>query len=330
MFYAPSGGGAQTDSIRYMKSMAAVAPEQPATTSMMTAIIPDGIMPGSVFHISTPSGSLMAVTCPPTSKPGDQIQIAVSAGPVGTPALQLAIEKEDLVRIGKVTNASFSTGYQAEIPVTGGSGTEIGVLRLHTTNVVELPCTVQLISPSGETLMSYEMASLVGRRAADPVIPVQLSGRVYASFTNSIRQVNCIFAESTISVTRVDGSGGTLVGPLQQGCGSARGNLMILGILLWVVAIGMFFLCAAYAMPVTGRVRSLDGTAEYAPYGDARGIKTVNFVPNPKDKKRDSYKTCDAKTKVDALVGIMVSAVSDALNATYDRYIDDHGNILQP
>lgn len=310
--------------------MAAVAPEQPATTSMMTAIIPDGVKPGSVFHISTPSGSLMAVTCPPTSKPGDQIQIAVSAGPVGTPALQLAIEKEDLVRIGKVTNASFSTGYQAEIPVTGGSGTEIGVLRLHTTNVVELPCTVQLISPSGETLMSYEMASLVGRRAADPVIPVQLSGRVYASFTNSIRQVNCIFAESTISVTRVDGSGGTLVGPLQQGCGSARGNLMILGILLWVVAIGMFFLCAAYAMPVTGRVRSLDGTAEYAPYGDARGIKTVNFVPNPKDKKRDSYKTCDAKTKVDALVGIMVSAVSDALNATYDRYIDDHGNILQP
>ena len=310
--------------------MAAVAPEQPATTSMMTAIIPDGIMPGSVFHISTPSGSLMAVTCPPTSKPGDQIQIAVSAEPVGTPALQLAIEKEDLVRIGKVTNASFSTGYQAEIPVTGGSGTEIGVLRLHTTNVVELPCTVQLISPSGETLMSYEMASLVGRRAADPVIPVQLSGRVYASFTNSIRQVNCIFAESTISVTRVDGSGGTLVGPLQQGCGSARGNLMILGILLWVVAIGMFFLCAAYAMPVTGRVRSLDGTAEYAPYGDARGIKTVNFVPNPKDKKRDSYKTCDAKTKVDALVGIMVSAVSDALNATYDRHVDDHGNILQP
>ena len=310
--------------------MAAVAPEQPATTSMMTAIIPDGVKPGSVFHISTPSGSLMAVTCPPTSKPGDQIQIAVSAEPVGTPALQLAIEKEDLVRIGKVTNASFSTGYQAEIPVTGGSGTEIGVLRLHTTNVVELPCTVQLISPSGETLMSYEMASLVGRRAADPVIPVQLSGRVYASFTNSIRQVNCIFAESTISVTRVDGSGGTLVGPLQQGCGSARGNLMILGILLWVVAIGMFFLCAAYAMPVTGRVRSLDGTAEYAPHGDARGIKTVNFVPNPKDKKRDSYKTCDAKTKVDALVGIMVSAVSDALATTYQAYVDDHGNILQP
>jgi hypothetical protein len=177
--------------------------------------------------------------------------------------------------------------------------------------------------------MSYEMASLVGRRAADPVIPVQLSGRVYASFT-SIRQVNCIFAESTISVTRVDGSGGTLVGPLQQGCGSARGNLMILGILLWVVAIGMFFLCAAYAMPVTGRVRSLDGTAEYAPHGDARGIKTVNFVPNPKDKKRDSYKTCDAKTKVDALVGIMVSAVSDALATTYQAYVDDHGNILQP
>ena len=313
--------------------MAAVAPEQPATTSMMTAIIPDGIMPGSVFHISTPSGSLMAVTCPPTSKPGDQIQIAVSAGPVGTPALQLAIEKEDLARIGKVTNASFSTGYQAEIPVTGGSGTEIGVLRLHTTNVVELPCTVQLISPSGETLMSYEIPGLSERSKSSSkaaVIPVQLSGRVYASFTNSIRQVNCIFAESTISVTRVDGSGGTLVGPLQQGCGSARGNLMILGILLWVVAIGMFFMCAAYAMPVTGRVRSLDGTAEYAPHGDARGIKTVNFVPNPKDKKRDSYKTCDAKTKVDALVGIMVSAVTTALDATYLRYVDERGNPLQP
>ena len=308
--------------------MAAVAPEQPATTSMMTAIIPDGAMPGSVFHISTPSGSLMAVTCPPTSKPGDQIQIAVSAGPVGTPALQLAVEKEDLVRIGKVTNASFSTGYQAEIPVTGGSGTKIGVLRLHTTNVVELPCTVQLISPSGETLMSYEVPGLSERLKSSSkaaVIPVQLSGSGYASI--SVTRVDgSVYASFTISVTRVDGSGGTLVEPLQQGCGSARFNLMILGILLWVVAIGIFFMCAAYAMPVTGRVRSLDGTAEYAPHGDARGIKTVNFVPNPKDKKRDSYKTCDAKTKVDALVGIMVSAVNTALDATYLRYVDEGGN----
>ena len=180
--------------------------------------------------------------------------------------------------------------------------------------------------------MSYEVPGLSERSTSSSkaaVIPVQLSGSAYASFTNSMSQVGCTI-ESTISVTRVDGSGGTLVEPLQQGCGSARCNLMILGILLWVVAIGIFFMCAAYAMPVTGRVRSLDGTAEYAPHGDARGIKTVNFVPNPKNKKRDSYKTCDAKTKVDALVGIMVSAVSDALATTYQAYVDDHGNILQP
>ena len=55
--------------------------ENPAT-SMMMAVIPDGVVPGGVFNISTPSGSLMAVTCPPTSKPGDQIQIAVPVAPV--------------------------------------------------------------------------------------------------------------------------------------------------------------------------------------------------------------------------------------------------------
>merc|ERR1719409_919539 len=79
--------------------------ENPATTMMM-AVIPDGVTPGSVFNISTPSGSLMAVTCPPTSKPGDQIQIAVPVAPVAPvasyiSALEVALEKEDLVKLGK-------------------------------------------------------------------------------------------------------------------------------------------------------------------------------------------------------------------------------------
>ena len=83
--------------------------------------------------------------------------------------------------------------------------------------------------------------------------------------------------------------------------------------------IGLFLICAAYAIPVTGRVRSLDGTAEYAPHGDSMGGKTVNFVADPKDKKRDAYKPYDGKTKVDALVAIVIGKVTASLWATQNQ-----------
>jgi len=40
--------------------------------------VPNGVLPGGQFQAQTPSGAMM-VTCPPTSKAGDQIQIMVSA-----------------------------------------------------------------------------------------------------------------------------------------------------------------------------------------------------------------------------------------------------------
>ena len=55
---------------------------------------------------------------------------------------------------------------------------------------------------------------------------------------------------------------------------------------------------------------SLDGTIEYAPHGGKiHGVSTVNFAPDPEDEKRDSYQEYDAKTKVDALVAIIMTEV---------------------
>ena len=73
------------------------------------------------------------------------------------------------------------------------------------------------------------------------------------------------------------------------------------------------------AIPVTGRVRSLDGTAEYAPHGDSMGGKTVNFVADPKDKKRDAYRPYDGKTRVDALVAIVIGRVTSDLCDTQNQ-----------
>ena len=320
----------------------------------MLVVVPPGVVPGQLLQLDTPQGPVQ-FPVPPGCTPGTQLQVPMAmhtagapvasappaslpapgdpmgmadpsgqpAGPASTPTLQLVVEKEDLVRLGKRTNESYPgrNGYHAEIPVTGGSGTQIGVLRLHTTNVLTEPCTVQLVSPTGENLMSYEISGLSERwktSSKAAVIQLQLSGHVYASCTNSMESLGGTM-ESTTSVTRMDGSGGTLVEAVDSGCGSTRCTWMILGVALFIFVIGIFFLCAAWAMPVTGRVRSLNGSAEYAPHDDARGTKTVNFVPDPKDKKRDSYTTYDAKTKVDALVGVMISAANTALCGTQDN-----------
>lgn len=241
----------------------------------------------------------------------------VEAVPAGTPALQRAVAQEDCVRIGRATNGQtvkkpgewIPRGYQAELPVTGGSGTQIGMLRLHTQNVLKEPCQVHLVSSTGEVLMTCELPGLSTTHA---VVAVQLSGTTYASCTTSVTQGGAALGTTT-SVTRADGSGGTVVAPLDQGCGSAKCNLLILGFMLWVCLIGIFFICAAWAMPVTGAVTSLDGAASYAPHSESRGTKTLNFVPDPKDKKKDSYRAYDDKTKLDALIGLMISAVNDTL-----------------
>ena len=298
--------------------------ENPAT-SMMMAVIPDGVVPGGVFNISTPSGSLMAVTCPPTSKPGDQIQIAVPVAPVAPvasyiSALELALEKEDLVKLGKAkgntcgdsTFFGANLGWEAEFPVTGGSGTQIGRVRFSTDHVLKKPCTVELVSPGGEVLLSYTTM------LEDTVVSVQLDGRDYASCaTRSETQAG--FVESHVRVTRADGSGGTIVSPIDSGCGSDRCMLLTFGLILFIFVIGLFLICAAYAIPVTGRVRSLDGTAEYAPHGDSMGGKTVNFVADPKDKKRDAYRPYDGKTRVDALVAIVIGRVTSDLCDTQNQ-----------
>jgi hypothetical protein len=49
------------------------------------------------------------------------------------------------------------------------------------------------------------------------------------------------------------------------------------------------------------------------------GGKTVNFVADPKDKKRDAYRPYDGKTRVDALVAIVIGRVTADLCATQNQ-----------
>ena len=276
----------------------------------------------------------MAVICPSTSKPGDQIQFQMPAGIAVTSGLELALEKEDLVRVsnskvkykffGKNDPANARAGTEipkklwvyageAEFKVTGGSGTQIGVVHVRTENVLKEPCTVQLVSPSGETLMSYEIAGLAEWWKKSIVVPVQLSGQVYAHCTTCIEFKGPRAWESTTRVARLDGSGGLLVAPLDTSWHSSYGTLQFFGIFFFICLFGIIFLFLACVIPVTGRVTSLDGTDEYAPHSEARGIKTLKFVPDPKDDKRSSYKTYDSKAKVDALIGIVMGAVNETL-----------------
>ena len=47
--------------------------------TMLAVVVPDGVTPGGVFHIQTPSGQTMAVTCPQDATAGSQIQVVVAA-----------------------------------------------------------------------------------------------------------------------------------------------------------------------------------------------------------------------------------------------------------
>ena len=297
------------------------------------ATVPDGVAPGGLFHISTPSGAMMSVTCPPTSKPGDTIQVMVPL-PTGPPALLGVVEKESHVTFGREVNAatvnvsgdwiSRGEGWRGEVVVKGSSGTKIGTLQYTTDNVLKAPCNVQLVSPEGHVLLQYQLPDMKtwlrsDRGKSASTINVTMGGVVYAScsFDAKPRPSYISSGDVSVTVTRADGSGGTLVAPLVV-CGTAKCNLTIIGFVLFVLAVGMVCLCLAHAMPVTGSVKSLDGSKEFAPHGLARGIKTINFVPDDKDKRKDEYAAYDAKDKLDAFVGISMTAVAEHLAATQD------------
>ena len=87
---------------------------QPAAQPMMV-VIPDGVAPGSQFSVQTPSG-IMSVQCPPTSKPGDQIQVLVPTVPMASAAT--------VPMGGMVTNTMphpAATGMDGAVPSAQGS-----------------------------------------------------------------------------------------------------------------------------------------------------------------------------------------------------------------
>ena len=294
---------------------------QPAT-QVMAVVVPDGVQPGGMFHIQTPTGQTMAVACPAGVTPGQQIQVMAPSGP---PALLGLLEKEERVTFGgkgisatsvKKPGDWFSRGWVGEIPVMSGSGTLLGKLHYSTQSVTKEPAQVQFVDASGALLFSYETPGGLTAKELSP-IAVQMGGVVYASCAVRSVQAGGGYIHS-IAVTRADGSGGSIVAPLEQGCGSTRCTLLTLGLVLWVFVVGVVFVVMAYAMPVTGPVTSLDGQVKYPPHGEHKGKKTLNFVPDPKDKRKDTYAAHDAQTKVDAFLGMAMSAVLATLWATQD------------
>ena len=332
------------------------SPSTAATEASTTMAVENPISDSmSLAGSATPRDGPLTPTAdpPPTSKPGDQaddqIQIAVQAGPAATPGLQLAVGTESLLRVrglarselDKALRRPSSQSYKAELPVTGGSGTQIGVVRVRTKHRAREPWRVQLVAPSGETLMSYEIASpreILRRHGCFGIytgvpVPVQLSGHVYASCSDA-------FESPTLRVTRVDGSGGTLVerfvpkghrvllktlsllGPVlcvctfaffPSVCWTGSPGITCFFVVVFLPFIGLILICCHGHPDLdcgTGRVTSLDGTIEYAPHGGRiHGVSTINFAPDPEDEKRDSYQEYDAKTKVDALVAIIMTEV---------------------
>lgn len=243
--------------------------------------------------------------------------------------LCLVVEKESHVTFGREINAATVNvsgdwisnparlGWRGEVVVKGSSGTTIGTLQYTTDNVTSAPCNVQLVSPEGHVLLQYQLPDTKTWIKSASTINVTMGGVVYASCSFDAKP-RPSGIDLSVTVTRADGSGGTLVAPLEQGCGTAKCNLTIIGVVLFVLAVGMVCLCLAHAMPVTGPVKSLDGSKEFAPHGLARGIKTVNFVPDDKDKRKEEYAAYDAKTKLDSFVGISMTVVAERLASILD------------
>ena len=112
---------------------------------------------------------------------------------------------------------------------------------------------------------------------------------------------------------------GVIILPLEQGFGTLRFTLMLLGYLLSIFLVGIVLICAAYATPVKGKVTSLDGMKVYPPHVKARNGHASRFAPTEEEEKTAAdaaYCASDAKTKLDTFIGLMMAEVAANLAAS--------------
>ena len=156
----------------------------------LAATIPNGVVPGGIFIITTPSGEMMSVTCPPTSNPGDIIQVMV---PITAPPVLLGVlETETHVTFGKVSSDASGQTLRSDTlrcvtsrAVRGSSGSPIGTLQYTlqstTENVRKAPFNVQLRSPEGRVLLQYQLPPYDTWCESPALLNVSTGGVVYAS-----------------------------------------------------------------------------------------------------------------------------------------------------
>ena len=314
--------------------------------TMLAVVVPDGVTPGGVFHIQTPSGQTMAVTCPQDATAGSQIQVVVAAptaAGVADPAWALStlgtsIEgfvfdspgMADIARGDGKTSSMF--GAQAQFYVFTATqrvldlqGNLIATVNISSNNVSTGHIRALIVAADGTTIASVEKPTSKSPYA------IHVSGGAYASATldgpadnNKYERGFSSGYVSRVSLTRHDGSGGLKVAERR----SKKGYFVVLGAVIAVPTLCLGNLVAfqiAHQTPAVHGLTSLDGQ-RFPPLICQGTTTTCAFassdIPTAKQKTAKKYIDAHAPSaletasaKLDVLLMLAVSGTAAAMNA---------------
>jgi len=312
---------------------------------MMAVVVPDGVAPGGLFNIQTPSGAMMAVTCPMNAAAGQQIQVAVPEPAKADPSVAIAKLVDGFV-LGKVTGQSMAPGDGT--PLLGGmlsvhgmiaqqqltdlEGNTIATVH-YSSNNLEYGQRSACITAADSTVLATldkPKMQLIGsgftarpdyQNPANHTHTILINGVPYADVLLTIAQSPTGHLPCTL--TRKDGSGGLQTGERI----SNQGWYMCMAFLLWVptLAIGScFFFYLMYISPVIVGLKSLDGASTYVPILGLKNKQTLAFSaaaiplklakPAQKYLKAKSPASLEGGHRLDALLLLVVQTAAMTLN----------------
>ena len=255
-----------------------------ASSQMM--VVPTGVTPGGMFNVQTPSGQMMSVTCPPDAAEGQQIQISVLA-PSADPGAVVAKLGNGFV-LGKISDPTSApgdgekfamgmmsaSGMMLKQDLNDLEGNKIAEILYQSTNIQKYQHSARVVANDGTTLFTFDRPK-VSKEDKNPAYPIMLHGTApYATATSVLSTGGMDTMQ--VQLTRLDGSGGLRIGKRI----SKQGYFLCVAFALWVptVMIGscfMFYLM--HITPVILGLESVDGTTQFTPMLELKGLQTVAF-----------------------------------------------------
>ena len=315
-------------------------------TSMLAVVVPAGVTPGVVFQVQTPSGLMMAVTCPQDAAAGSQIQVVVAApaapavadpawalSALGTSIKGFVFDSPSPLNVERGDGKPSSTFSMSPPPfyvftatqrVLDLQGNLIAMVNISSNNISTGHLGALIVAADGTTIASVEKPTSKAPYA------IHVNGGAYASATIDGPAHNLKYERgmssgyvSRVSLTRHDGSGGLKVAERR----SKKGYFVVLGAVIAVPTLCLGNVVAfqiAHQTPAVHGHTSLDGQ-RFPPLICQGTTTTCTFASSdsPTAKQKAAKKYIDAhapsaletaSAKLDVLLMLAVSGTAAVMN----------------